>query len=128
MIKTFTRVSKKKIVPDDKKKGYFPINCSSLPLSPTVFVSKERHFTDMSSNRKNNNRTLRNRQGDLWVTNKNSHVCLFLPIQKTSFFHFFFKFSRFQPKFKTKIRSFDWCQQTRYFAPNVFQTDEGRVP
>ena len=47
---------------------------------------------------------------------------------KNLFFHFFFKFSRFQPKFKTKRRSFDWCQQTRNFAPNVFQTDEGRVP
>ena len=42
----------------------------------------------MSSNRKKNNRTLRNRQGDLWAWYKNSHVCLFLPIQKTSFFTF----------------------------------------
>ena len=52
MIKTFTRVIKTKIVPVDKKKDHFPKNCSSLPLTPTEFVSKERHITDMSSNRK----------------------------------------------------------------------------
>ena len=52
MIKTFTRVIKTKIVPDDKKNYQFPKNCSSLPLRPTEFVSKKRHITDMSSNRK----------------------------------------------------------------------------
>ena len=41
----------------------------------------------MSSNRKKN-RTLRNRQGDLWAWYKNRNICLFLPIQKTSFFTF----------------------------------------
>ena len=52
MIKTFTRVSKTKLVPVDKKNLQFSKNCSSLPLRPTEFVSKERHISDMSSNRK----------------------------------------------------------------------------
>ena len=47
---------------------------------------------------------------------------------KNLFFHLFFKISRFQPKFKTKIRPLNLGQQTRYFAPNAFPTDEGRVP
>ena len=52
MIKTFTRVIKTKIVPVDKKNDHFPKNYSSVPLRPTEFVSKERHITDMSFNRK----------------------------------------------------------------------------
>ena len=52
VIKTSTRVIKRKIVPVDKKNYQFGNNSSSLPLRPTEFVSEERHITDMSSNRK----------------------------------------------------------------------------
>ena len=42
----------------------------------------------MSSNRKKLIESMRNHQGYLCARHKNSHVCLFLPIPKTSFFTF----------------------------------------
>ena len=102
MIKTFTRVIKTKIVPVDKKNDHFPKNCSSLLLRPTEFVSKEKHITDMSSNRKKIIEPWEIVRETCGRPTKIAMFACFCPSKKP-LFYFFFKFSRFQPKFK-KIR------------------------